>query len=282
MAARVAQRLAAAGIENAEQESNLIIAHVTNERVGEMLTRQILGKTLSSEQENRVENIVSEREDRVPLQHLTGKAAFRSIELDVGPGVFIPRPETEFLTQLVIDEVLENPAQAPLVVEFCAGSAAISLAIVNEITHAEVIAVELETNAHAWAERNVQKIGQSRVQLLQADVTEPISDLQKYRGQVVALVSNPPYIPAAAIPKDIEVREHDPATALYGGEDGLDIIRAIAITAHPLLQEGGLIALEHAEMQGEQVRQILLDAGWKSPKTHQDLTRRDRVTTARA
>lgn len=281
MVSSVAKRLGESGINESELEAELIISHVLGETIGRVRAMAIVDEDLDQEQLQKVDEIADARCERIPLQHLTGKAPFRTIELDVGPGVFIPRPETEVVTQFAIDELLADASESPIAVDFCTGSGAISLAIVNEVPHARVWALELETNAHAWASRNVERLGLGRVSLLQADATKPTSALNAIVGLATVVISNPPYIPSDAIPIDPEVRDHDPGAALFSGVDGLDTIRGISETAKPLLKPGGLLVLEHAEHQGASVRNILLGAGWNSVSTHQDFTRRDRVTIAR-
>jgi release factor glutamine methyltransferase len=160
-------------------------------------------------------------------------------------------------------------------VDLGTGSGAIAMAMATEVPHARVFAVELSDAAHAWAARNTASA--ANLTLVHGDLATAFDEL---RGTAAVVISNPPYVPDAAIPRDPEVRLHDPAQALYGGPDGLDIVRVISRRAQELLHPGGLLVLEHGEMQGSDIRDILRADGWRAPATHQDLTRRDRATTA--
>lgn len=275
-------RFARAGLENPALDAELIAGFVLGESRGGVQRLAVLGHELTPDEVQRIEHLASDRESRVPLQHLTGRAAFRGIELEVGPGVFIPRPETELVTQLAIDELHADASPEPIVIDLCTGSGTIALAIVNEVDRARVTAIELDDHALAWARRNVQRLGDDRVTLLHGDAGEVPPEIEPMAGTVSVVVTNPPYVPTGAIPIDPEVRDHDPERALYSGEDGLDLIRRIAANYRRVLRPGGLIVIEHAEMQGESIRNLLLQHGWSAPATHRDLTLRDRVTTARA
>lgn len=293
---RLHEQFTEAGIEDPAADAELIVGHVIGESRGRVQALSLLGSSLTEEQAARIDRMAEDRSSRVPLQHLTGKAPFRSIELDVGPGVFIPRPETETVTQFAIDELHADLMPEPIVIDLCTGSGAIALAIAAEVDRARVWAIEKDESAHAWAERNVARLGDGRVTLLKGDVAElNVQDpdassentlmnraLAAHIGSVSVIVTNPPYVPEAAIPKDPEVRDHDPETALYSGGDGLDLIRVMSRRAKPLLKPGGLFVIEHAEPQGAAIRAILESDGWTSTSTHRDLTHRDRVTIARA
>jgi release factor glutamine methyltransferase len=226
--------------------------------------------------------LVAARTRRVPLQHLTGTAPFRHVELLVGPGVFVPRPETELVAGIAIDHARRaapGGGRAPVVVDLGTGSGAIARAVADEVPHAEVHAVELDPVAARWAERNLVGTG---VRLHRGDLADPATLPASLRVQVDVVVSNPPYIPPDAVPADPEVREHDPALALYGGgPDGLDAVRAVAATAAVLLRPGGWAVLEHGERQGEAVAAILGEAGLGDGATHLDLSGRPRCTTGR-
>lgn len=224
------------------------------------------------------------------MQHLTGRAAFRHIELEVGPGVFVPRPETELLVEIALGEIeqlqqLDDRANETLfLADCCTGSGAVALALAREIpetidTH--ISAVEQSPEAFAWATRNVARLGDGRVTLQLGDFTEIARAPAFPTEGVDLLVSNPPYVPTGMVPIDPEVRDHDPELALYAGSDGLDVIRRIAIEAQGLVRPRGLVAIEHAETQGSAVRSLLDRAGWSEASTHLDLTGRERVTSAR-
>lgn len=277
------ERLERAGVPDASPDADLLIGHVLGESRGRVQALAILGESLTEAQHARLQELAELRADRVPLQHLTGRAPFRSIELEVGPGVFVPRPETESVAQFAIDALQAVPSAEPYAVDLCTGSGAIALSLAREVPTARVWALEKSEHAHAWAARNVAALGDGRVELLRGDVADFVPGAlapAHLEGRVNVVISNPPYVPAAMVPRDPEVRDHDPDMALYGGEDGLDIIRVISRIARPLLAEGGLLVLEHAEGQGEAIRTLLARDGWRSPATHQDLTRRDRATTA--
>lgn len=275
--------LVAAGIES-DADAELLLGHVLRESRGRVQALAIMGSLVSDEDHEAVIRLAEYRASRIPLQHLTGRAAFRGIELEVGPGVFVPRPETETVAQFAIDALetvpLTDGGEHPIAVDLCTGSGAIALALANEVPNAKVWAVEKSPEAHAWARRNVEKLGHGRVELILGDVMHARELLAPLLGRVNVLVSNPPYVPSGMVPRDPEVRDHDPALALYSGEDGLDLIRVISKIGIEFVVSGGLLVLEHAELQGESIRGILAADGWLMPATHQDLTLRDRTTTA--
>ena len=219
------------------------------------------------------------RERREPLQHITGTAAFRCVELAVGPGVFVPRPETEVVAGRAIELAAAVAARgrAPIVVDLCTGSGAIAVAIADEVPTATVHAVELGESALVWARRNVEG---TRVVLQAGDATTALTELDG-TGDVV--VSNPPYIPADGLIRDPEVLVHDPGLALWGsGADGLDVVRAVALRAHGLLRPGGWFVVEHADVQGAAVLASLHEqGGWTEVADHADLSGRDRFAVAR-
>jgi release factor glutamine methyltransferase len=227
--------------------------------------------------------LVDERVRRVPLQHLTGRAHFRRLTLAVGPGVFVPRPETEVLVDLALAEIdrrAPEGADGIRVVDLCSGSGAIPLAIKDERPQALVRAIELSPDAWAWSVDNRERLGID-VELTCGDATRPC--FEDWAGTVDVVTINPPYIPVGAVPVDPEVRDHDPEIALYGGsEDGLAIPLAVAVTAARLLRPGGLVLIEHADTQGESLpRRLRLNGGWTEVEDHVDLTGRPRVTSAR-
>jgi release factor glutamine methyltransferase len=218
--------------------------------------------------------LVAERARRIPLQHLTGVAHFRYLELAVGPGVFIPRPETESVVQLVIDHV--KGLAHPRVVDLGTGSGAIAGSIAHEVPGAEVHAVEYSPFAYAWAEKNLAPLG---VTLVLGDLRNALPELN---ATFDVVVSNPPYIPAEAVPNEPEVALHDPPEALYGGgEDGMELPTAAAASAARLLVPGGYFVMEHAEVQATWIAAMLKRAGiWTGITTHLDLNGRERATSA--
>lgn len=271
------------GVPTPRIDALLLAAHALGCDRGEVERRMLLGSAVEDDVATRLEVLVAERADRVPLQHLTGRAPFRRLELHVGPGVFVPRPETE----QAVDHVLAalDGVDAPVVVDLCTGSGALALAVADEAPRAEVVAVELSDLALAWAGRNVEATGLP-VRLVAADATaDPASvpDLADLAGRVDVVVSNPPYVPTGMVPVEPEVADHDPSIALYGGsEDGLVIPLAVAASAARLLRPGGLLVMEHAEGQGEALPRALAATGaWTEVADHEDLTGRPRTTTAR-
>lgn len=218
---------------------------------------------------------VQRREKREPLQHITGSAPFRHLELEVGPGVFIPRPETEQLVELAMEKIRE--LSSPLIVDLCSGSGAIAISLSTEIDTANVYAVELSREAFEYLKRNFQKYGLDIRKLRNENLTTALDELQ---GKVDLVVSNPPYIPNAAVPIDLEVQLHDPSVALYGGEDGLDVIREISTRALYLLRPGGCLVLEHANTQAAAIGELLLTQGWQEIVSSQDLTGKNRMISA--
>lgn len=269
--------LATARVPSPEADAELLVAHVLGLSRGEVQARAVTGAVPDAEQRRRVVELVERRAAREPLQHLTGRAAFRSLELAVGPGVFVPRPETELVAQLAIDALLAVPSPSPRAVDLGTGSGAIALALATEVPHAEVVAVENSPRAFIWARENVRAIGAANLRLVFADLADALPELE---GALDVVVSNPPYIPDGAIPRDPEVRLHDPEAALYGGADGLDVVHAVSATGRRLLRPGGTLVLEHGEAQGEQIRDLLAADGWRAPATTRDLLGRERVTHA--
>jgi release factor glutamine methyltransferase len=269
--------LARAGVPDPEVDAELLIGHVLGQGRGRIQALALMGSTIDDPDVMRVRELAGRRATREPLQHITGRAPFRSLELAVGPGVFVPRPETEQVAQFAIDALRAVPSPEPIGVDLGTGSGAIALAMATEVPHARVLAVENSPEAFIWARRNVEESGASNARVVFVDLAEALPDLD---GQVDVVISNPPYIPAEAIPRDPEVRLYDPPAALYGGEDGLDVVRTISRVALRLLHPGGTLVLEHGELQGAQIREILTADGWRGAATHRDLTTRDRTTTA--
>lgn len=275
---RASAQLREAGVGSPEADALLLLAHAVGVDPAEVRRRMILRAELTPAQADTFEALVSERCRRVPLQHLTGTAYFRGLELAVGPGVFIPRPETELTVELALRAVRSASLPNPVVVDLCSGSGAIALAVKDEAPEAEVHAVELSDAAGAWAQRNRQALGLD-VQIVTGDATTALAELD---GLVDVVVANPPYIPLHAVPHDPEVREHDPELALYGGsEDGLAIPLAVAARAAVLLRGGSALVLEHADVQGGALVSALERSGlWRDVEDHHDLNDLPRVLTA--
>lgn len=275
--------LAAAGVRSPDADAVALAAHVFGVDLAEIRRRVVLRAPVSDGERARFAGLVDERSTRIPLQHLTGRASFRSLTLEVGPGVFVPRPETEIVAGFAIEAATSIAAdRPPVVVDLGTGSGAIALAVADEVPGARVYAIELSREAHAWAERNIARnaevIGVA-VELRLGDATTAGADLESAADVVV---SNPPYIPLGAEPLDPEVRDHDPAVALYGGSaDGLAIPLAIAARAAVLLRPGGVLVMEHADSQGRSLPDALRASGdWCDVVDHPDLTGRPRAVVA--
>lgn len=273
-----AERLRAAGIASADVDAELLLGHVLARTRGELQADVIRGDAVVDPAAvDRYSGFLARRSAREPLQHLIGTASFRHLELQVGPGVFVPRPETETVAQFAIDALRAVPDAAPIAVDLGTGSGAIALAMATEVAHARVFAAENSPEAFEWARRNIETIGAENLRIELADLADAFGDLD---GTVSVVVSNPPYVPDDAIPRDPEVRDWDPASALYGGPDGLDVVRVLSRVGRRLLRPGGTLVIEHGEWQGAAIRELLSADGWRATATHPDLTMRDRATTA--
>ena len=277
--ALAALRLADAGVESPRADAELIAASVHHVRRGELHTVR------DCDFDARFWAEIARRAAREPLQHITGSAHFRYLELEVGPGVFVPRPETEVMTGWAIDQLGKMDVAEPVVVDLGTGSGAIALAIAQEVPRARVHAVEADPLARAWAERNVTKYVETapytagRVMLHAGDFADALGDLD---GTVDLVISNPPYIPVGAYVEP-EVSEYDPPAALWSGTDGLDAIRTVQRAARRLLRPGGLVAVEHGAPQGAAVYWVFPEeSGWRDTRNHKDLAGRDRFVTARS
>jgi release factor glutamine methyltransferase len=275
--ALAALRLADAGVESPRADAELIAASVHHVRRGELHTVR------DCDFDARFWAEIARRAAREPLQHITGSAHFRYLELEVGPGVFVPRPETEVMTGWAIDQLGKMDVAEPVVVDLGTGSGAIALAIAQEVPRARVHAVEADPLARAWAERNVTRYVETarytagRVMLHAGDFADALGDLD---GTVDLVISNPPYIPVGAYVEP-EVSEYDPPAALWSGTDGLDAIRTVQRAARRLLRPGGLVAVEHGAPQGAAVYWVFPEEqGWRDTRNHKDLAGRDRFVTA--
>ena len=271
------RRLAEAGVESPRVDAELLLAHV----LGVPRARLITLDDVPDDGVARFTALLDQRVDRVPLQHLTGRAPFRHLELAVGPGVFVPRPETESLAGWVLEQLAGIPE--PVVVDLGAGSGALALAIANEHPGARVTAVERDPGAIEWTRHNAASraaTGDTPIEVLAGDLTDP-GLLRDLDGTVDVVVSNPPYVPDdARVPQ--EVADHDPPLALWGGPDGLDVVRGLLRTAARLVVAGGVLGIEHADQQGEALPALVrASGGWTDVADHRDLAGRPRFTTAR-
>ncbi|WP_243730536.1 peptide chain release factor N(5)-glutamine methyltransferase [Nesterenkonia salmonea] len=287
-------RLAEAGIPSPQADAELLAAHVWSLSRAELQAKMISDTGESAggiEAQDRFWALIGERQHRIPLQHLTGMAPFRWLELKVGPGVFIPRPETETVVDLVLHKLRELSSKGishPRVVDLGTGSGAIAASIALEYPAAEVHAVEVSTEAAAWAQLNFDNLPQdaSSVILHHCDLRDFAADWRSDPNRAAEsfdlVVSNPPYIPPNMVPVEQEVREHDPDIALYGGgPDGLDLPTAVLHTAKEVLASGGWLVLEHAEVQADALAALCSgDPMLEGVETHWDLTGRKRATSA--
>ncbi|WP_407651406.1 peptide chain release factor N(5)-glutamine methyltransferase [Actinoplanes sandaracinus] len=262
--------LSKAGVASPRVDAELLVAHV----LGVSRGRLLLIDSIRAGEVDRFRELVARRRRRVPLQHLLGTAAFRHVELAVGDGVFVPRPETELLAGWGV----ERTAPGALVVDLCSGSGAIAVSVADETAAGRVIAVERSPAALPWLRRNAAAF--PVVEVVAGDVTEPglLSDLH---GQVDVLLCNPPYVPdGTEVPP--EVADHDPAEAVFGGGDGLTVIRPVIALAAALLRPGGSVGIEHDDVHGETVPALLrADGRFDEVTAHDDFTGRPRYATAR-
>ena len=275
--ARASDTLDRAGIRNPSVDAELLIGHVLGLSRGAVQAKAITVATVPSDDSELIEQLIERRAAREPLQHITGRAAFRQLELAVGPGVFVPRPETEFVAQFAIDALRATASAEPVGVDLGMGSGAIALAMATEVGHARVYGVEVSPSAFIWARQNFQEVAAANATPVFVDLAHALGELD---NTVDVVISNPPYIPLGAIPRDPEVRLFDPEIALYGGDDGLDVVRQVSATARRLLRRGGSLILEHGELQAAQIAALLTADGWTAVAHHRDLLGRDRATTA--
>lgn len=269
--------LAAAGVASPRTDAELIAAHVLGVERGSLPLVPLVDPPVVG----TIGKLVAERARRVPLQHLTGTAAMGGIEVAVGPGVFVPRPETELLLEWALATVRER--RNPVVVDLCTGSGALALAIGHERPDASVYAVDSDAVALSWARRNVDKqadAGDVAVRLYSGDVADPTL-FTELEGLVDVVVCNPPYVPdGTAVPP--EVADHDPAVAVFAGADGLAVIRPVVAAAARLLRPGGGVGIEHDDSHGESVPALLAARRVLTDVTdHADLAGRARFATAR-
>jgi release factor glutamine methyltransferase len=273
----LADRFGRAGIESALADAELVVGNVTGWTRGEVATKAFMGAELEADVVARIELLAIRREAREPLQHITGEAPFRHLVLEVGPGVLVPRPETELVAEWAIEALRQVPTATPRAVDLGTGTGALALALASEVPNAEVYAIELFPLAAAWAERNIARYGDGRVTLVRGDAATALPELD---GTVDVVVANPPYIPDADKPVDAEVLGYDPESALFGGPDGFRDIRVFIARAARLLRAGGTLVVEHADGQGAAVRAIAAEAGFGMTTTHTDLLHRERALTA--
>lgn len=264
-----AERLRASGVPSPEWDARLMAAYLTH--TGHMDIP--LHEEPMPGFDVAYEALVARREHREPLQHVLGVAWFGPLELEVGPGVFIPRPETEVLAEWGVRQL--RGMDSPLVVDLCTGSGALAAYIAHEAPNARVYAVELSDAAFSYAQRNLADSG---VTLIQGDVTDP-EILAELNSSVDLLVTNPPYVPET---DDLEPEVYaDPHEAVFSGTDGMTLIRQMVPTVSRLLKPRGRVGIEHDDTTSSLVQAALHDAGgFTAIKPLTDLTGTPRFVTA--
>jgi len=283
-------QLTLAGVPGPRVDAELLIGHVLGFNRGQVQSKAVTDATITEHDDALIAELVSRRAAREPLQHITGRAPFRQLNLAVGPGVFVPRPETEQVVQFAIDALraaavagpvegkhVEGRPSGPIGVDLGTGSGAIALAMATEVPHARVYGVEVSPLAFVWTKQNFRESGATNATPVFIDLAVALPELN---GTVSVVISNPPYIPRAAIPRDPEVRLFDPEIALYGGDNGLDVVHQVSATGLRLLHSGGTLVMEHGELQAAEIAALLRADGWLAVASHPDLLGRDRATTA--
>jgi len=266
---RAAAALADAGVGSPRADAEELAAYVAGTNRGGLWALDDVDDEFCS----CYADLVATRSRRIPLQHIIGSAPLGPVTVEVGPGVFIPRPETESLLEWA--SALPLPPR-PVLVDLCTGSAALALALSKFWPDARIVAVDDSDDALAYARRNVVK---TTIELLRGDVTDPAL-LPELDGQVDLLVANPPYIPDRAT-LEPEVAQHDPPHALFGGPDGMTVINAIVGLAGRWLPAGGRCAVEHDDTRSVATVEAFTAAGqFVDVTAHRDLTGRPRFVTA--
>ena len=260
-------------VASAQVDARLLLAHVLGTSPGGLVG----APPADAEQERRYLRLLQARATGVPLQHLTGEAWFRGVRVMVGPGVFVPRPETELVAGAAIDRArhLRSTGMVPVVVELCAGSGAISAALAAEVPGCRIVAVERDDEAVAWCRDN---LSHSEVEVRHEDMAEAAHDLD---GSVDVVVANPPYVPTSvrdSLP--VEVTQHDPEVAVFSGPDGLAAIRVVEQVARRLLRPGGLVVCEHDDSHATSAPEIFADDAWADVSDEMDLSGRPRWVCA--
>ena len=278
---RALTRLQAAGVASPEADAWHLLSYVTGIQRGELHARAIAGSLeFTADVRDRFDQALSRRENREPLWHITGLAPFLNLELSVGPGVFTPRPETELLAQQARTELELMPPRDGViqVVDLCAGSGALALAIATASPHAKVLAVELSAEAAEYLQSNVSRLAPHSVEIVIGDVAEAAGALAE--GSVDLVVSNPPYLVEGVDQLDEETRESDPDLALFADGQGLSVIDKVISVSSSVLREGGVVLMEHGIDQAETIHAMLSDRGFARAETIADLLGRPRFTRA--
>ena len=268
------QQLALSEIDGVDAE--ILLAHVLGISRMDLHNPLVLERTLASLGDTSIaldtfHDLLAGRILHEPLQYITGTAYFRNLELKVGPGVLVPRPESELLVGAVLTHIANLPAPVS-VVDLGSGSGALALAIATEAPNSRVIAVEKSDEALVWLKKNVEAIIED-LRIVHSDVSDALIGIK-----CDVVVANPPYIQDESdLPRDVV--EHEPAVALFGGKDGMDAPRAFIAASSRLLKSGGLLAIEHNELQGALIADELAQ-DFQEIQLHQDLVGRPRWTSA--
>jgi release factor glutamine methyltransferase len=268
------EQLALSEIDGVDAE--ILLAHVLGISRMDLHNPVLLERTLEALDDKSIpletfHDLLARRILHEPLQYITGTAYFRNLELKVGPGVLVPRPESELLVGVVLTHIANLPAPVS-VIDLGSGSGALALAIATEASNSRVIAVEKSDEALVWLKKNVESIVED-LRIVHSDVNDALPGIK-----CDVVIANPPYIEDESdLPRDVV--EHEPAIALFGGKDGMDAPRQFISSASRLLKSGGLLAIEHNEKQGTFIKDAL-SADFEEIQLHQDLAGRPRWTSA--
>jgi release factor glutamine methyltransferase len=268
------EQLALSEIDGVDAE--ILLAHVLGISRMDLHNPVFLERTVASIGDTAIaletfHDLLARRITHEPLQYITGTAYFRNLELKVGPGVLVPRPESELLVGAVLNHIANLPAPVS-VIDLGSGSGALALAIATEAVNSRVIAVEKSDEALVWLKQNVEAIVED-LRIVHSDVSDALIGIK-----CDVVIANPPYIEdESELPRDVV--EHEPAVALFGGKDGMDSPRAFIASASRLLKSGGLLAIEHNEKQGALIAAELSN-DFEEIQLHQDLVGRPRWTSA--
>lgn len=282
--------LCKAGVDSPQYDARVLLAHACGVSLADLNKALILGdfKDFLPDYASKYSDFISRRASREPLQHIIGCATFRYIDLIVGKGVFVPRPETEVLVQDGIDWIRANNLKNPIVLDLCAGSGAIGLSVASEVANAQVWAVEKSPKAFEYLQKNYNKIAEkydilNRYHAILGDATNVnLTEIAAIKGLVDVVITNPPYVPENQPVKQVEARDYDPKMALYGGsKDGLLIPQQIMKASFEYLRNGGIMIMEHDITQGKALADYAKNVGFSSAKVKNDLTNRARFVVCK-